>query len=1832
MKFRAIFWLILLFPALGQANIAIVTDILKVQVSALGTTSNRTANQLASNLDTQIVNLYEVTDGDLAYDPHNPNMLLDTVDYIYGHPVFDSLSGLTTSLNGVSSFADDYVFINDAYSATSGIVSSLKAFKKVTQQVSSIFKLGDTAEKLRLRSHILNNLLQYGSGNRNTYLQLKNNVNDYLILTNQVNQFSEFVQYLVALGDAGSNSYKAYKAIDALVAALKPQVASETLTNLKNGEWAKLVLQDFIIDRWRKEGKDFSGMNAYTRDGDACLGLFNISPCKVKTGVTVDDVYISDTNNYPESYYDFEVIVTPSVLAGQDNTFVIELPESIVNHPVLGQPVSVTYRVNGVDILQTYPTSVSSIISISSSSAVQAFSFDLNAIKEFATLEVSVQYNSGLPLLALDYLIFKPQLSELSFVELPVAPVTDGFSMKIRICGDPVNYVNLAYKNLEQTVWQQESFKLMGGIAEGTDCKKYTLNIDGWDIHRYTSSNRDIQFVLGAAGFISLTETVFLTNSSDVDYDGMKDYCEQQYFGDLSKLPDDDADNDGVSNGRECKLGSDPTIAGVAGITQVFNVKPLVMSNGSLLNECSLNENYWANVNIRCNTTLYEDVVIVGSVNLQNYTFDLNGYTLKVYGDLVHSGGTLNINAGRLVVEGDYRVQSWSGTNYSYSSGVLKMINSTDKVIVAGDFVMDSTQNHSANLTAGELEIAGDFTQLSTYSNSYTPYNFNATGTHRVKLVGNDLQTVSFSDTGVSHFNYMDHMNSSVAGVEWSSQIAIKFPSGLVGNNISLVSGTLDLHGETVTIQGDLIQRGGSIHINGGSLIIEGDYRIQTPSGTDYSYSSGALIMTNNADTVRVSGDFVMDSTKNHSANLTAGELEIAGDFTQLSTYVNSYTPYNFNATGTHKVSLSGISAQTLSFADPGSSHINVLQSNNDFSTEPVWASAIAVNEIQALAGTVVKSTVPLIKGMNYTLSQDNEFKADANGNVFLSGATLNLNGKDLTVKGNLIHTGGTLNVNGGRLVVEGDYRIQSWSGTNYSYSSGVLKMINSADKVIVAGDFVMDSTQNHSTYLTAGELEIAGDFTQLSTYVNSYTPYNFNATGTHRVKLVGNDLQTVSFSDPGVSHFNYMDHLNSSVAGVEWDSQIAIKLPSGLLGGNISLVSGTLDLHGETVTIQGDLIQRGGRVHINGGSLIIEGDYRIQTPSGTDYSYSSGALIMTNNADTVRVSGDFVMDSTKNHSANLTAGELEIAGDFTQLSTYVNSYTPYNFNATGTHRVKLVGGDLQTVYFADPGVSRFNVWELRNTSTAGVVTVAKTIVSTLFDHHRNVFTLFDNASANFVDYDGDGIKDHLDTYPTDPLNLVDSLDDDNDNIPDLVEIANGLNPLNKDDALLDKDGDGYSNIEEFLAGTDISDSNSMPLPETPVITPDLNTLHSHIAVRLEMPSNDLPIYYTLDGSAPTSASTLYSGAFLVDSNATVKAVAIHSSGLQGNIASRDYTVLNKAVWTPIPGLSWQWQLQNAFDFSVAARVYDIDLFDTPVETISTLKSSGSRVICYFNAGAWEDWRTDAANFPESVKGNMLSGYADEKWLDIRQVDSLADVMLARFDLAVAKGCDAVEPDNIDGYSNNTGFALTAQDQINYNLWLSNQANARGLSIGLKNDVEHVQELEPFFDWALNEQCLEYNECDTLLPFIASNKAVFGVAYVNNGQVYDAQNICSVTDAKEYSWIIKHFDLDSWLDSCADYRPAVDSDNDGVVDYEDNCLAVDNYSQHDSDNDNFGNQCDADFNNDGFVNANDLSIFKQHFFSADLNTDLNGDGFVNANDLAIFKGLFFKQPGPAAGQ
>jgi len=55
------------------------------------------------------------------------------------------------------------------------------------------------------------------------------------------------------------------------------------------------------------------------------------------------------------------------------------------------------------------------------------------------------------------------------------------------------------------------------------------------------------------------TSTINETVVIDDDNDGMSDCCELHYFGDLSQNPDADHDSDGLTNQKECELGTDPT-------------------------------------------------------------------------------------------------------------------------------------------------------------------------------------------------------------------------------------------------------------------------------------------------------------------------------------------------------------------------------------------------------------------------------------------------------------------------------------------------------------------------------------------------------------------------------------------------------------------------------------------------------------------------------------------------------------------------------------------------------------------------------------------------------------------------------------------------------------------------------------------------------------------------------------------------------------------------------------------------------------------------------------------------------------------------------------------------------------------------------------------------------------------------------------------------------------------------------------------------------------------------------------------------------------------------
>ena len=230
--------------------------------------------------------------------------------------------------------------------------------------------------------------------------------------------------------------------------------------------------------------------------------------------------------------------------------------------------------------------------------------------------------------------------------------------------------------------------------------------------------------------------------------------------------------------------------------------------------------------------------------------------------------------------------------------------------------------------------------------------------------------------------------------------------------------------------------------------------------------------------------------------------------------------------------------------------------------------------------------------------------------------------------------------------------------------------------------------------------------------------------------------------------------------------------------------------------------------------------------------------------------------------------------------------------------------------------------------------------------------------------------------------------------------------------------------------------------------------------------------------------------------------------------------------WQPELRTSWQWQLQGTIDQSVNAHMFDVDMFETPKATVASLHDKGRVVVCYVDAGTWENFRPDADDFPDSVKGRS-NGWPGERWLDIRALDVLGPILRARVEKCDAKGFDAIEYDNVDGYANNTGFPLTAANQLRFNVWLANLAHRHGLSVALKNDLGQIGKLLPYFDFALDEQCFQYDECGKLKPFIENDKAVFEVEYK-----LDPPEFCPKANELNFNSMKKKLSLKVWRHPC----------------------------------------------------------------------------------------------------
>jgi endo-alpha-1,4-polygalactosaminidase (GH114 family) len=235
--------------------------------------------------------------------------------------------------------------------------------------------------------------------------------------------------------------------------------------------------------------------------------------------------------------------------------------------------------------------------------------------------------------------------------------------------------------------------------------------------------------------------------------------------------------------------------------------------------------------------------------------------------------------------------------------------------------------------------------------------------------------------------------------------------------------------------------------------------------------------------------------------------------------------------------------------------------------------------------------------------------------------------------------------------------------------------------------------------------------------------------------------------------------------------------------------------------------------------------------------------------------------------------------------------------------------------------------------------------------------------------------------------------------------------------------------------------------------------------------------------------------------------------------------------WRPPVGLTWQWQLSEPpVDTSIDADVYDIDIFDNDVSVVADLHAKGRKVIGYINVGSWEDWRSDRDRFPLEVLGKDYEGWPGERWLDIRRLDLLAPIMRARMDLCKVKGFDAVEPDNMDIHGVDLGFPITYQDQLNYVLWLADEAHQRGLAIGIKNAADQLPDLIDHFDFAIIEDYFFYDMAERMLPLVKAGKPVFAAEYDDTGVDFAAA--CREARKLGFNVIQKHRILTSFRVAC----------------------------------------------------------------------------------------------------
>ncbi len=239
-----------------------------------------------------------------------------------------------------------------------------------------------------------------------------------------------------------------------------------------------------------------------------------------------------------------------------------------------------------------------------------------------------------------------------------------------------------------------------------------------------------------------------------------------------------------------------------------------------------------------------------------------------------------------------------------------------------------------------------------------------------------------------------------------------------------------------------------------------------------------------------------------------------------------------------------------------------------------------------------------------------------------------------------------------------------------------------------------------------------------------------------------------------------------------------------------------------------------------------------------------------------------------------------------------------------------------------------------------------------------------------------------------------------------------------------------------------------------------------------------------------------------------------------------------RTSYRPLPhgGDSWYWEIgppraglaglpaiRAGYPKPGSAKIWDTDLFEDsntshgqtlaiptgPSPVVRALHKAGHYSICYVEVGAFQTGFPDNRDFAPSDYGYrehryQMQGWPGEWYFDIRgfrgyvagkpstlsgAARNIASGLAKRFGWCELEGQDAVEPDDIDGYTNRSasgarggGWGLTKADAAGFERWLAYTAHSHHLAVLQKNDPGNAAVDSKLFDGVLSESCNQYHD------------------------------------------------------------------------------------------------------------------------------------------------------------